>query len=353
MVLQYSYGTALLEGDVTMIKITISDIAKEAGVSKSTVSRVLNGKPDVLPRTKERVLEVIEKYNFQPSALAVSMAQKKTNCIGLAIPHDIDYIFKNQYYSELHRTILKIAHKRKYLVLLLCCTDLQEASNAVRQKRLDGLIVISPVNSHLAAIQTFKDHEIPFVVIGSCPLDNSIYQIRINDYKGIVCAIEYLWELGHRDIAFINGPMYLPSSVERLKAYHDITFKYGLKKYDYEGRHSLESGYKFATIVLDEHPEVTAFCVSSDYMAIGVEKAVFARGLRVPEDISVIGFDNIPISEQVTPTLSTIDQFIEEKAIKSMNILLDIIEKKDIKYPYIINIEPKLCIRQSTAPKSS
>lgn len=335
-----------------MGNITISEIAKEAGVSKSTVSRVLNHKPDVLPETKKRILEIVAKYHFQPSIHAVSMSQKRCNCIGLVIPHDIDYVFKNQYYSEIQRTILKAAQVRGYYVLLLCCRDMKEAVDAVMQRRVDGLIVLSPIPEHKQALETFETIGIPFVTIGKCQFVENAYQLCTDNYLGGMLAMQHLLKLGHQRIVFINGPKFLPSSKERLRAYRDAMQEAGLSVQEdmiAEGRNSIESGYAAATALMQCHPETTAFFVASDFMAIGVENALRELGKIVPKDVSVIGFDNIPLAGQLTPALTTIDQHIEEKGSLSVKMLVDLLKKKRKPKKTSVDIEPTLCIRNSTA----
>lgn len=332
--------------------ITITEIAKEAGVSKSTVSRVLNNKPDVLPETKKRILDLVKKYDFEPSVYAVSMSQKRCNCIGIVVPHDIDYIFKNQYYTEIQRAILKAAQERGFYVLLLCCKEMKEAINAVKQRRVDGLIVLSPMPQHTRALTTFKECNIPFVTIGKCAFAGDVYQLCTDNYKGARIAVEYLLNLGHRHIAYINGPRFLPSSVERLRGYKDALAAAGILEGEtvvLEEQNAIEDGYQGALKIMEEHPEVTAIFAASDSMAIGVENAARARGKRIPQDLSVVGFDNIPLSAQVTPALTTIDQHIEEKGRNSVNILLDMLTKKKKIQLKSVDIEPTLCVRESAA----
>lgn len=338
-------------GGKTLANITISEIAREAGVSKSTVSRVLNKKPDVRPETMERVMAVVDKYNFQPSVYAISMSQKRSHCIGLVIPHDIDYIFKNQYYSEIFRSMLKAAQSRGYYVLLLCCEDMRGAVSAVKQRRVDGLIVVSPTLKHKTAMTVFQDSDIPFITVGKCRFMDDVFQVCTDNYLGAQMAMQHLIKLGHKRIGFINGPFFLPSSEERYRAYLDEMRRVNYPVYDVmvqEGGNSVESGYEATKEIIGRVECVTAIFVASDYMAIGVENAVRDSGRKVPDDISIVGFDNIPISEQISPALTTIDQHIEEKGDICVNLLLDLLEGKKISHQRSIDITPTLCVRDST-----
>lgn len=336
-----------------MPKVTISDIALEAGVSKSTVSRVLNNKPDVLPETKQRVLSVVNKYHFQPTAYAVSMSQKRSNCISIVIPHAIDHVFKNPYYSEILRAVLDSAQKKGYYVLFSCSPDMSETIKAVSQRRVDGVLVISPVAAHKKAIRFLQNSSVPLVTCGKCKeLGDDIIQICTDNYQGEWIAMQHLKMLGHRQIAYINGPDFLPSSQERIRAYMDSMHAIGIHPIgglvQHSDEYSIEAGYTATMDILDEVPDVTAISIASDYMVLGLEKALRERGKRVPEDISVTGFDNIPISEQYSPPLTTIDQHIAEKGKLCIDVLVNLIDDGIKPENCSIDVAPTLCLREST-----
>ena len=200
--------------------ITISEIAREAGVSKSTVSRVLNNKPDVLPETKERVRKIVRKYNFQPSAYAKGIYSKHTNMIGLVIPHGVDWTLKNHYYAEIQRGILHITQDRGYHVLLMYGRDLQEAVNAVMQKRVDGVLMVSPMEENKKYIDQIVKSGTPLVTIGKVDFCPDVVQYCTNNYRGACLAVEHLQSLGHKRIGYINGPLFEPGASARLSGYH-------------------------------------------------------------------------------------------------------------------------------------
>lgn len=331
--------------------ITISEIAREAGVSKSTVSRVLNNKPDVLPETKERVRKIVRKYNFQPSAYAKGIYSKHTNMIGLVIPHGVDWTLKNHYYAEIQRGILHITQDRGYHVLLMYGRDLQEAVNSVMQKRVDGVLMVSPMEENKKYIDQIVKSGTPLVTIGKVDFCPDVVQYCTNNYRGACLAVEHLQSLGHKRIGYINGPLFLPSSRERLRGYLDTMAANGCEVEDdmiVEGRNSLESGRFSVKKIFDAHPDTTAFFVASDYMAIGALEQIRLIGKRVPEDISLVGFDNIPISGEVTPALTTIDQQVYEKGKIGADMLLDMIENKNIAMEKNREIACSLLVRGST-----
>ena len=335
--------------------MTIREIAKKAGVSVSTVSRVINKKDDVSPETRKRVNEIIEKYNYQPNVFAKNISQKKSRHIGVVITHDIDYIFKNQYYDEVFRGIIKAAKEKEYYIILLCCEDMKEAVDIAVQKRIDGMILISPSYEHKKYLEELTRIEFPIVTIGKAAFVENLYQICTNNYYGATLAMKHLINLGHRNIAFINGPNFLPSSNERYRAYRDSMLDIGvndLSALAREGENSIESGAAIGEELVSTIKDLSAIFVASDFMAIGTMNAIRNMGLRVPEDISVVGFDGIPISEQYRPSLTTVDQFVEKKGIMSVEILIDIINGESEKWPYNTDLDTVLRVRESTGKVS-
>ncbi len=332
-------------------RITISKIASEAGVSKATVSRVLNSRPGVLPETWDRVMTVIDKYQFQPNIHACSISQHRCRCIGVVFTLDIDYVFRNPFYTEMQRVILKVAKAHGYEVLVICCEELKEAMNAVMEKRVDGLILISPRQDQSSAVQDMVKRGISLVCLGRVREDVPCFQVCTNNYEGAVMAMRHLGELGHRRVGYINGPHFLFSSAERYRAYWDTMEKWkspitaGLVQ---EGNNSIESGYTAATAIFEANPDITALFVASDLMAIGALNAIKDRGMSIPEEAAVVGFDNVPISKQFTPSLTTIDQHIHKKAETGMELLLDMIEGRPLPDRYCIEVPPTLVTRGST-----
>lgn len=336
-------------------RVTISQIAKEAGVSKATVSRVLNNRPGVLPETRYRIMAVVDKYQFQPSIHARSISQKRCQCIAVVFTLDIEYVYRNPYYTETQSEIMKAAKEHGYDVLMLCCEDLKEAVTAFMEKRVDGLIIISPQMGQTDAIKDMLERNIPLVCLGMVPGGADCFQVCTNNYEGGMMAMQYLGDLGHRRIGYINGPHYLSSSGERYRAYWDSMTKWkspisaGLVQ---EGTTSIESGYTAANAIFSANPDVTAFFVAADLMAIGVINAIKDQGLSIPEDVSVIGFDNIPIGKQFTPALTTIDQHIKKKARVGAELLIDLIEGRPVPQEHDIEVPSTLLVRGSTGRNS-
>lgn len=334
--------------------ITILKIAEEAGVSKSTVSRVLNNQPGVMPETRLRVLEVIDKYHFRPNIYARNISRRRSNSIGVVFSQDFDFVFKNPFYTELQQNIMKTAKHHDYYTLLICSEDLNEAAEMIMRNQVDGLIIVSPREMEFEKLNNLCKQDIPMVCITNSKISVPCCQFYSDSYAGATLAMQHLINLGHKRIGYVNGPHFLLSSAERYRAYWDIMTQ---RKYAItaglvqEGNNSIESGYTAAQAIMHENPDITAFAVASDNMAIGVENAVREAGLKIPGDISVIGFDNIAMSEQITPPLTTIDQQTAARARLSVEKLLSLIEGERVgSDDYYFDLPPFLVVRGSTGP---
>lgn len=329
--------------------ITIDEIAKLAGVSKTTVSRVLNNKPDVKPETREIIMSLISKYDFQPNAFAKAISLKKSQTIGLIIPYEADYIFSNPFYAEVMRGISTEIDKHGYY-LLLCYTHEDNYIDIYKQKRVDGYILMSPGRYHKDIVKLLKEVNAPFVATAKVPGERNVLYVDVNNYLGAVLAVEYLISLGHKRIGFIiNGPQILASSQERLKGYRTILSKHGIE-YDKEivkiGDTSVKSGYTAMKQLLELGDSLTAVFVANDMMAIGAIKAIKEEGKNIPNDISVIGFDDIPLAEVIDPPLTTVRQPAFEKGEKAAKLLIKMIEQKEKIKSEVLRVE--LIVRNST-----
>lgn len=337
--------------------VTISKIAAEAGVSKSTVSRVLNAHPSVQPDTRARVQEVIDKYNFQPNVHARGITNHICHCIGLVFPLDVDYVFRNPFYNELQRAVTKMATANGYEILTIFSKTMREAMDAALQNRVDGLLLATPLQNQIPALSELVQRRIPIVCLGRLREPVPCTQVCTNNYQGAVMAMEHLHRLGHTRIAYINGPAHLHSSQERFRAYHDCMVRFGgpvPASMVQEGDNSVESSYQLTNVILDHNPDVTAIFLASDIMAVGALNAAKDRGCSIPEDISIVGFDNIPLAKQFTPSITTIDQHIEQKVAIGFTALLgelktDIADRRPPVRSYL-EVPPTLTVGGSSGP---
>ncbi len=329
--------------------VNYNDIAKLAKVSPTTVSHVINETRFVLPETKRRVLEVMKKLKYQPNLLARSLATGKTHTIGLVIS-DI----RNPFYPELVQGVEELAVKNDYNVFL-CNTDYDvekglKSIGALIKRKIDGIIVASSqVDSTI--INQLMDTDVNFVLVDWGKRNVGVDSLYF-DYKvGIAEAIAHLVSLKHRKIYFISGPKTLKTAKIRMRNFIDAIEKYRDNNLDYkilEGDHKLEGGIKAAQKILKGKVLPTAIVCSNDLTAIGAMKAFKAGGIRIPDDMSVIGLDNIALTEIVSPALTTIELERYRIGKTVMELLLNRI--KDKKLPKQICIfKTKLVVRESTA----
>jgi LacI family transcriptional regulator len=292
-------------------KITISEIAKIAGVSRTTVSRVLSGGSFVNRNTKYKVLEIIEKNEYNPSIIAQSLRTHKTRTIGLVLA-DIE----NMFYSRVAKGVIDAAEIKKYNVIL--CNSNNDIDSEERDIRtlmargVDGLI-ITTVALKMKTIENLIEREFPFILI-DCKIDSPGVNYVVNDdYYGAKLATRYLIELGHRKIFFL-GDKKLLSLKERFRGFKDT-----LKENNIEVNNTFMMD-KFINIfdiytiekifghLINQEEKITAIFAGNDYLAIKLIKVINDYGLRVPEDISIIGYDNIEISSMINVPLTTIRQ---------------------------------------------
>lgn len=330
----------------------MDEIAKIAGVSKTTVSRVLNDKPDVNPETRDKILKVIEEFNFKPNAMAKAISTRRSRTIGLIIPYDAKYIFSNPYYVEVMRGIYTEADKRGYY-LLICYPQNHNYEDMFNQKQVEGYIVISPGSDHKYMLQSLIDVKAPFVSTANViDWDTPINVVDVDNYIGGRQMTEYLFKLGHREIAYI-GKSSITSSMDRLHGYRDVMEENGIPYRDSMVRiidkGSIANAEEAAKELLENNENLTAIFAASDMLAIGAIKAAKALGKKVPKDISVVGYDDIPFAEHYDPPLTTMRQPTYDKGVESVNMLIELLESKGESKNQVKLLDIKLMERSSTA----
>ncbi len=333
------------------MKYTISDIAKMANVSKATVSRVINNKPEgVGKETRENILKIIEESGFQPSMVARGLVTKKTKSIGLIIT-DID----NSFYPQLVRGAEDYANKLGYSLFLCNSANNPEKEKeyikVFLEKSVDGVILSSSMNETSYHYNILESKNTPLVVLDRC-IDGDHYDASVffDNFRGAYIAVNYLINNGHKNIAFISGPKSLVISQNRLRGYRMALEERNIKvKEDIivEGDFQFESGYKRAAELIDQGKEFTAIFAGNDLMAIGSIKALKSRNIKIPDQVEIIGFDNVDISRFIEPQLSTIGQPAYEMGVRGAEQLIKLIEGKKIVNKNII-LEPELILRETT-----
>lgn len=312
-------------------KTTISDIADRAKVSKMTVSRVLSGKGPVAEKTAERIREIMEEMNYQPNLIARSLSSQKTMTIGVVIPKT-EKLFLDNYIAQVLSGVTDVAQMRNYRIMLLPI-DLEKDKhgsymNHARSKLIDGMILLKTKIDDPFLVE-LADSSFPFVLVNHKPEGGSYNYVDTENVIGAKLAITYLHEKGHTNIAFICGAMNESNAKDRLEGYKTAMLELGLEVRNENivcGEFSKEKAFNEVgkLLALGERP--TAIFCSDDYMAIGAIEKIKSEGLKVPDDIAVIGFDNIEIGPFVRPTLTTVKQPMYELGESAANILLELIE---------------------------
>jgi DNA-binding LacI/PurR family transcriptional regulator len=333
------------------VGVTIGEIAKLAGVSKTTVSRVLNGKPDVKLETKERIEALIEELGFTPNVFAMAMSKQKSWTIGIIIPYEANYILSNPFYAEVLRGISTSLNAYGYYQLL-CYNNQSNYVDVFREKRVDGFILLSPGGNQKALAKMLNEAEAPFSTTAKVPDKENVIYADIDNYYGATLAVDHLVSLGHRRIGCImQGLQTLASSRERLRGYKDvlaknsITFSDNLVKID-DGNNFIESGYRAMAKYFEDEMLPTAIFAANDMMAIGAIQAIKEKGLNIPKDISIVGFDDVPLAKYIDPPLTTVSQPAFEKGKEAARLVIEMIDHKVIPVPKLLDV--KLSIRQST-----
>lgn len=329
---------------------TIDDVAREACVSKATVSRVLNGTAPVNNETKKKIELAMEVLKYSPSFLAQSMRSKKTKTIGVIVP---DYA--NPFYSSLFKEIEKSLRAKGYMALI-CPTD-EDAETEIENvkklvsRQIDGIIFFTYKggDEHYKFI-TELSYKTPCVFMDQVNDDLSVSQVITNGFTGVREATRYLLEKGHRRIACIKGPAKFKVTSARYQGYLAALEEFKIHEDDrliYEGDFHIEGGFKAGEHFsrLDTIP--SAVVSVTDLMAIGALRYFGYAGIRVPEQVEVIGFDNISLCTLVTPPLSTVAQPIHKLAEEAVNLLVKKIDNPRSKNRKIV-LEGELIIRRST-----
>jgi len=333
-------------------KVTIVEVAEKAGVSLGTVSRVINNDVHVAPETRERVLTVTKELGYVANRQARGLKAMKTNVIGLLVPD-----LGTGYIGEIMRGIdAELALSQLDLMLLtthrIAAKEANYIANMV-QGMVDGLLLVLPRNP-ADYTGTLADRNFPFVLIDHQGTGKLCPSVGATNWQGAYNATEYLIKLGHKRIGFITGSMDLGAANERLEGYKSALRTNHIPEDPnliYEGTFFQPDGYAGTTTLLELQDAPTAIFASNDVMAMGAMDAVRSRGLHVPEDISIIGFDDIPQAALIRPALTTVRQPLEQMGRVATQMLLDLLKKSELDVEQI-NLPTELIIRGSTlSPK--
>jgi DNA-binding LacI/PurR family transcriptional regulator len=329
---------------------TIYDVARLAGVSTATVSRALNGTGQIAPATREAIAAAVAQLGYAPNTIARSLVTKSTQTIALLLP-DIS----NPFYAALVSGIQQSALSRGH-TMLLCTTEgdperEEQYLELLRAKRVDGALVdglVLPPDR----IARFVRDGFPIVCLDRDIDSASIPVVQVDNRLGGRLATEHLLSLGHTRIAHVTGAPALRISEDRLAGYRDALEAAGVAADPAlvaEGRFTEEGGYDATRALVATDVAFTAVFAANDLTAIGVVTALAGSGLRVPDDVSVVGFDDLRLAAFVPPPLTTIRQPAGEIAQRATELLLDLTHGKRVRRTRHL-LEPKLVVRASTAP---
>lgn len=327
-------------------RVRIADVAREAGVSTQTVSRVLNEKGEVSQATRQKVLEVIKQLGYRPSGIARGLVTDRTLTIGLVVP-DIS----NPFFSEIARSAEDLVWGKGYTVILCSTMENQEREAAILQvledKRVDGLILCSGRLPDDRLLPLLKRHRTSVSVNRRLP-DAIAATVLTDDAYGTMQAVHHLLAKQRRTIGFLAGPPTSRSGWERSRglaaalesAGHPMDPTLSVPCLPY-----VEGGYHAARTLLSAHPEIDGLICYNDLVAVGALQACAELGRRVPDDVSVVGCDDIPLARLVTPPLTTLRVSRHEIASRAVSMLFDRMQSHDEQGTIIL--KPELIVRAS------
>ena len=328
---------------------TIRDVARKAGVSHQTVSRVINGKEGVLPETRALVEAAIEQMGYHPNAIARSMARGQTRTLACISPNLTDFTFA----SVIEGAEVE-ARQHDYFLLSSSASDPEAFRALVKElvghRRVDGLIVINPY-----ADQRFEfiPQDFPLVFVGASAHEKNICSVSLDDEKVAFEATRHLISLGHTNIALVTGPMQEDCSRDRTEGYRRALLEAGIgfdEGMVIEGDWSATSGQAALVSLIAQGRIPSAVFAQNDRMAMGVMRAARDSDIKIPSQLAVIGVDDMPLSSYFDPPLTTMQQDIPRIGQEATRMLLEIIQKKD---PTVreLKLSAQLVVRRSTSER--
>ncbi len=326
---------------------TIIDVAKKAGVSVSTVSRVLNNHPNVGAEVRQRVMEVIRELDYEPSRVAQRMRATSSQLVGV-IFSDIT----NPFYLDVLRSVEYTLSENGISVLISNADSSEEREAAyiriMQNENVAGLI-IAPTKEHVPSLVTAASAGLPIVVIDRRLNGVDVDTVLVDNFQGALSAVRHLIQLGHERIAVLSGPLHLTSGRERYTGYLQAMSDAGLAvdpSMTRFGNYRTSSGYELANELLSMPNPPTALFVANNLMTLGALNAIHERGYIIPDDIAVIGFDDFPWSISLNPPLTTVAQPTSEIGTRAAELLLERIKDRE-RTPRTVVLPTQLMIRAS------
>lgn len=331
------------------MNVTIYDVAREANVSMATVSRVVNGNPNVKPATRKKVLEVIERLGYRPNAVARGLASKKTTTVGVIIP-DIS----SPFFAELARGIEDIATMYKYNIILSNSDQNRDKElhllNTMLGKQVDGIVFMGG-NISEEHVSEFQKSPVPIVLAGSIEQSEVIPSVNIDYEQAAFDAVQSFIEKGHKQIAMVIGPLHEPINQDKkLAGYRRALMEAGIEYQEelvIEGDYTYDSGIEALEKIVEFNTKPTAIFVGSDEMALGVVHGAEDKGFSIPDDFEVISSDNTRLSLMVRPQLTTVVQPLYDIGAVAMRLLTKYMNKEKVS-EHIVVLPHRIELRNST-----
>lgn len=314
------------------MSVTIKDVAKAAGVSIASVSRVMSGKPGVSAETEENIRRVMAEYGYRPNLGARSLVQGRTGNIAIVFPRGSSFILGNPFFARVLEGVAIILDQKEYNMVISFTTTQQK--RLLGSKLVDGVIMFAPREGELN-LQWLEDMKLPTTVVGSHFEEDTFPVVRPDDKNGIKMAVTQLYEMGHRKIVLVNGPLSSMKSLRCKEGCTEVFSELGLAMEDdsmieikeFDAAETSKEMERF----FENSPGTTGVVCAADYLAMGVVKAAGARGLSIPEDLSVVGFGDVLFTEYFNPPLSTVHVDLIGMGKQAAQILIDLIQGKHIR----------------------
>ena len=329
-----------------------ADVAREAGVSVMTVSRVINGAGNVRPETREKVLKAIRELSYHPNAAARALTRNRASVLEVLIPHE-DYFYSSEYFSELIFGVEKVLHDSDYNLIFNTYDPGKGAEYAelYRQRKVDGLLIVAPAGED-PTLAALSREDVPFVLVNARAEAEEVSFVDVDNVAGAGLAVQYLYDLGHRGIGIITGNLLVVNAQHRLKGYRDFLASRGAEtreEWIYLGNWSEQSGYDGLTHFMDLRTPPSAIFCSNDLMAIGALRAAADLGIPIPEKVSIVGYDDIRLSSFVNPRLTTIHQPTDVVGRTAAEILMRLLGREGDRPAGAQRavLQPELVIRNS------
>ncbi len=345
----------VIEKGGARLPVTIKDVAREAGVSPSTVSRVLSNHPRISAATARKVREIMQEMGYHPNLMAKSLVSRTTRSLCVVLPKPAEELFLNLFFMELIRGIVAQAAHDGYDVLISpgasATEEIEAVARLVNGRRVDGVILLYSRRDD-PVVEFLRERDFPFVLVGRSPQYPDVRSVDTDNVRAAYDAANHLIALGHTRIGFVGGPPELVVSADRLEGYRRALAEAGLpvrSEWIVEGEFLQDSGVRAMSLLmrLDERP--SALLVVDDFVALGVLRGLPELNLRVPQDLSLVSFNNLALAELANPPISSVDIGIYELGRAASGSLIAAVQPAaDEQAPKRQIVPHRLIVRQSS-----